>query len=87
MNIDLPLINSKDEECSFHNKTKFGAYLSEDIMNGYGPEEILLKKAKKGKYRVLVDYFADNIQKQATPIVLQLSMYMYYGTPKQTKKR
>lgn len=86
MDIDLYLINPKGEECSFHNTKKFGAYLSEDITNGYGPEEILLKKAEKGKYRVLVDYFADRIQKQATPIVLQLSMYMYYGTPKQTKK-
>lgn len=86
MDIDLYLINPKGEECSFHNTKKFGAYLSEDITNGYGSEEILLKKAEKGKYKVKVDYFADNIQKQATPIVLQLSMYMYYGTPKQTKK-
>ncbi len=86
MDIDLYLINPKGEECSYHDQTKFGAYLSEDITNGYGPEEILLKKAEKGKYKVKVDYYASNIQKQATPIVLQLSMYMYYGTPKQTKK-
>ncbi len=86
MDIDLYLINPKGEECSYRNKRLFGAYLSEDVTNGYGPEEILLKKAEKGKYKVKVDYYADRIQKQATPIVLQLSMYMYYGTPKQTKK-
>ncbi|MDR2694630.1 MAG: AgmX/PglI C-terminal domain-containing protein, partial [Chitinispirillales bacterium] len=36
-----------------------GGRLSDDVRNGYGPEQFMLKKAAKGRYLICVNYQAD----------------------------
>jgi len=58
--INLHVIDPNYEECN-HNRrqTEIGGRISADNRNGYGPEQFLLKKAVKGKYRVYVRYYDD----------------------------
>ncbi|MCL2282931.1 MAG: TonB family protein, partial [Fibromonadales bacterium] len=51
--INLSVKDPNNEECSFKNKrTNIGGRISADNANGYGPEQFMLKKAIKGKYKV-----------------------------------
>ena len=69
-----------------NSETKLGGRLSEDLTEGYGPEEFMLKKAIKGKYKVLVDYYGDNVQKISGPTILKVSMFTNYGKANEEKK-
>lgn len=51
--IDLWVTDPKGEDCSYnHKSTKIGGRLSNDFTQGFGPEQFLLKKAVKGKYKI-----------------------------------
>ena len=85
--IDLWVIDPSGEKCLYSNsETKIGGRISEDFTDGYGPEEFMLKKAIKGKYKVLVDYYADSVQKISGPTILKVSMYTNYGKANEVKK-
>src|SRR5205085_5006327 len=59
--VDLWVIEPDGEKCFYsHNKTKNGGELSQDMTQGYGPERYQVKKAQKGTYRVIVNYFNMN---------------------------
>jgi len=85
--IDLWVIDPSGEKCLYSNsETKIGGRISEDFTDGYGPEEFMLKKAIKGEYKVLVDYYADNIQKISGPTILKVTMFTNYGKVNEVKK-
>ena len=73
--MDLWVTDPKNEECYYSNVTQ-----------GYGPEEFMLKKAVKGKYKVQVDYFGTSSQKQLMPVSLRIIFYTHYGTPQQKQQ-
>ena len=60
--------------------------MSEDMTEGYGPEEFMLKDAVKGEYKILVDYYADDVQKISGPTVLKVTMFTNYGQPNEERK-
>ena len=85
--IDLWVIDPSGEKCLYSNsETKIGGRISEDLTDGFGPEEFMLKKAIKGRYKVIVDYYADNVQKISGPTILKVTMFTNYGNSNEEKK-
>ena len=85
--IDLHIIDPNLEECFYsHNKTNIGGELSQDMTQGFGPEEFTLKKAIKGTYYVKVKYYGDRYQKIENPTFMKITMYKNYGSKKESKE-
>jgi hypothetical protein len=85
--IDLHIIDPNFEECSYkHTTTAIGGKMSQDMTQGFGPEEFTLKKAIKGDYFVKINYYGDRYQKIENPTFMKVTMYKYFGTKKQTKE-
>ncbi|WP_242204371.1 VIT domain-containing protein [Aestuariivivens insulae] len=85
--IDLWVIDPNGEKAYYsHSKTNIGGRMSEDLTEGYGPESFLLKNAIKGNYKVMVDYFADSVQKISGPTVLKVTLFTNYAKPNEQKE-
>jgi len=85
--IDLWVVDPNEEKAYYAKpETIIGGHMSEDMTEGYGPEEYMLKKAIKGEYKILVDYFADEVQKISGPTFLKINMFINYGRPNEERK-
>ncbi|SFZ91751.1 TonB-dependent outer membrane receptor, SusC/RagA subfamily, signature region [Flaviramulus basaltis] len=85
--IDLHIIDPNLEECFYsHSKTKIGGELSQDMTQGFGPEEFTLKYAKEGTYFVKVNYYGDRYQKIENPTFMKVTMFRNFGKPNETKE-
>ena len=85
--IDLHVIDPNEEEAYYaHLLTYQGGRVSPDNTQGYGPEEYSLKTAKKGKYRVEVNFYGHRQQIISEATTIQLDFFTYYGTKKQQKQ-
>jgi len=83
--IDLHIIDPNLEECYYsHPKTKIGGQMSQDMTQGFGPEEFTLSKAKKGDYFIKAKYYGDRYQKEENPTFMKVSIFKYYGTNSET---
>ncbi len=86
--LDLWVTEPNGEKCFFKNElTSLGGRLTEDFMDGYGPEEYIIKNAKKGEYKIEVDFFDDRVQKLSGPVTLQVSIFTHYGSKNQKEVR
>lgn len=84
--IDLHVINPNLEECYYsHSKTQQGGKISKDMTQGFGPEEFILKKAKKGFYYIKIKYFGDGKQKIETPTFMKVTIYKNQGKENEEK--
>jgi len=78
--INLHVKDPNNEECSRDRReTSAGGRLSADIKDGYGPEQFLLKKAARGKYRVYVNYYGDRQVADAGPATVMAEIYTKYA--------
>jgi TonB-dependent SusC/RagA subfamily outer membrane receptor len=85
--IDLWVTDPNGEKCFYsNNKTKIGGRMSEDFTNGYGPEQFLLKKAVKGKYKIQVHYYGENSAKIAGKTTLLAEVFTNYGRANEQRK-
>ncbi|QQY82915.1 carboxypeptidase-like regulatory domain-containing protein [Tamlana sp. s12] len=85
--IDLWVVDPNNEKAYYKNpETALGGRMSEDLTDGYGPEEFMLKNAIKGNYKVLVDYYADNVQKISGPTILKVTLFKNYADKNEIKK-
>ncbi len=85
--IDLWVIDPNQEKGYYSNsETEIGGRLSEDMVDGYGPEEFLLKNAIGGEYQIMLDYFADDTQKISGPTILKAVLFTNYGRKNESKK-
>ena len=85
--IDLHIIDPNLEECYYsHNETIIGGRMSQDMTQGFGPEEYTLKKAIKGEYFIKVRYFGDRYQRVENPTFMKVTIFKNYGTNKETKE-
>jgi tetratricopeptide (TPR) repeat protein len=85
--IDLWVTDPNNEKCYYENTlTAMGGKISNDFTRGYGPEQFMLKKALKGKYKVEIDYYGDTQQKLAGPTTIMAQIFTNYGRPNQTSK-
>jgi len=62
-----------------------GGRISHDFTRGLGPEQFLLKKAAKGRYKVEVNYFGDTQVKLAGETSIMVEVYTNYGTQQQKR--
>ncbi len=82
--IDLHVTDPNGETCSYSNRsTATGGRISRDITQGYGPEQFMIKKALKGKYKVYVNYFGDSQVKKEGPSTVMIEVYTNYGKANQ----
>lgn len=80
--MDLWVTDPRGEKCYYsHKETQIGGLMSNDFTRGYGPEEFMLKKAVKGKYKIEANYFGSSQQKVAGPVTIYLELYINYGRP------
>jgi Ca-activated chloride channel homolog len=85
--IDLWVIDPRDEKCFYsHQLTKIGGRISKDFTQGYGPEQFMLKNAVRGKYKVMLHYYGDRVQKIAGGSTVMAEIYTNYGKPDQQRK-
>ena len=85
--MDLWVTDPKGEKCYYENTlTYLGGKISRDVTQGYGPEEFMIKKSMKGQYKVQVNYYGSNSQKQLMPVSLRITFYTHFGTPQQKQQ-
>ncbi|WPP51764.1 DUF2135 domain-containing protein [Catalinimonas niigatensis] len=85
--LDLWVTEPSGEKCYYENAlTKLGGQLTEDYMDGYGPEEYLLKDAVPGEYKIEANFYDERVQKISGPVTLQVSIFTTYGSKHQKKK-
>lgn len=85
--MDLWITDPDGEKCYYSNKiTRTGGRISEDMTEGYGPEQFLLRKANKGKYKIHVDYYGESSVKIAGKTTLLLEIFTNYGRSNEERK-
>jgi tetratricopeptide (TPR) repeat protein len=86
--MDIHVKDPYDETAYYGNRlTRIGGRVSQDITDGFGPEEFMLKKAVNGDYEISTNNFGDRRQSISGPTVLYLDIFTFYGTKKQTHQR
>ena len=79
--IDLWVIDPDGEKCYYsYPNTKMGGKISRDFTRGYGPEEFTLRRAKSGKYRVIMHYYSEHRQSITGPVTIYGTLTTHYGT-------
>jgi len=85
--IDLWVTDPNGEKCFYsHKSTAMGGRISEDFTEGFGPEQFLLKTGATGKYKIQINYYADNQVTLAGPTTIMAEIYLHYGTSKEERK-
>ncbi|MFC3561378.1 VIT domain-containing protein [Pedobacter jamesrossensis] len=85
--IDLWLTDPTGEKGYYSNpRTKIGGRISNDFTEGYGPEQFMIKKAIKGKYKIEVNYYGDRQINISGPTTVTAEIYTRYATGKQQRK-
>lgn len=85
--IDLWVTDPNSERCMYsHKSTEIGGRLSDDFTGGFGPEQFLLKKAIKGKYKIETNFFNENQVSIAGPTAIMAEICINYASGKQERK-
>lgn len=85
--IDLWVTDPNNEKCYYgHRQTAIGGRNSEDVTQGFGPEQFMLKKAIKGKYSIQTNFFAERQMSITGPTTISVEIYLFYSSGKQTRK-
>ncbi|PYF77220.1 VIT domain-containing protein [Pedobacter nutrimenti] len=85
--IDLWVTDPNQEKCFYSNKsTAAGGRISADVTRGYGPEQFMIKKAVRGKYKIEVNYYGDSQLSISGPTTVMAEIYTHYGTAAQQRK-
>ena len=85
--IDLWVTDPRGEDCSYsHKATEIGGRLSNDFTQGFGPEQFLLKKAIKGKYKIKTNFFGERQNMLSGPSTVMAEVYLYYSDGRQERK-
>ncbi len=85
--IDLWVTDPRGEDCSYsHKSTQIGGRLSNDFTQGFGPEQFLLKKAIKGKYKIKTNFFGERQNMLSGPATVMAEVYLYYSDGRQERK-
>ncbi|WP_435262419.1 VIT domain-containing protein [Tenacibaculum sp. nBUS_03] len=86
--IDLWVIDPNGEKCFYkHKKTKIGGLMSKDMIDGFGPEQFILKKGIQGKYKIKIKYFSNDKEKISGPTFLKITMFKYFGSKNEVIKQ
>ena len=67
-------------------ETKIGGRYPYDIVEKYGPEEYLIKKAMQGTYTIAINYYGSESAKIMGPTTVFLDVYTNWGRDNEKKK-
>jgi hypothetical protein len=85
--VDLWVTEPNQEKCMYSYKlTTNGGRISNDFTQGYGPEEYLIRKAPKGRYRIQAHYYGNHRPSLSGKAILTVQFYQNYGTPYEVKR-
>ncbi|WP_378184814.1 VIT domain-containing protein [Aquimarina sp. W85] len=85
--IDLWITDPTNEKCSYSNKnTRIGGRISNDITQGYGPEEFRLKNSIEGNYVIEAKFFGTSKQTVLGVVTVRAVVYTNFGTKKERKE-
>ncbi|MBN1908832.1 MAG: DUF2135 domain-containing protein [Pirellulales bacterium] len=85
--IDLWVTEPSGEKAYYqHNRTTIGGLVSRDFTGGYGPEEYLVRRAAKGKYKIEANYYGSRAVRLLGPVTVQVDVYTNYGRKNEQKK-
>jgi|GEM_PF-2451623 len=78
--MDLHVDEPSGQTASYRNRlTNIGGRMSNDMTNGYGPEEYILRKAAPGKYEIKMDYYSSDRANPNGAIVIRANIYRNWG--------
>lgn len=84
--IDLHIVEPSGEECYYsHNKTRSGGFITRDVTQGFGPEMYVNKKAPKGKYDLLVNYYSSDQNKLGLKTKVMVRTIRNWGTDEEVE--
>lgn len=85
--IDLWVTDPNGEKCMYsHSETEIGGRISNDFTDGFGPEQFLLKKAIKGKYKIETNFYNENRISVSGPTAIMAEIFINYATGRQERK-
>ena len=85
--VDLHVTEPSGEEAYFGNRrTHSGGRVSEDITDGYGPEQYEIRHAQDGVYNIRAHYYASHQQTIFGPASCTLTVYTDWGRPTQKQQ-
>jgi len=79
-------VNAEDEEEAYYSNraTEMGGRVSNDMTEGYGPEEYLIRNAPDGLYRVESDYYAQDEYTEDGALKLRARIWRNFGRKNET---
>jgi Vault protein inter-alpha-trypsin domain len=84
--IDLWITEPTGEKVSYSNtESELGGVISNDMTDGYGPEEYLLRRAWGGVYNVIIDGYAPDRLNPNGKGRIMVRMIRNFGRPNQTE--
>ena len=85
--IDLWVIDPYGEKTSYSNKlSRIGGKISNDITQGYGPEEFMIRDAVAGIYKIQANYYGNTQQKKLIPVTIRAEVYSAYSQKDEIQK-
>ncbi|WP_264531463.1 VIT domain-containing protein [Flavobacterium sp. N502540] len=77
VDLDLHVIEPNGEECYYgHKETQAGGRFSKDFIQGYGPEQYLIRNALKGQYKIKTNYFGETKLTEDGPATIMVEIYI-----------
>ena len=78
--IDLHVLEPGGEEAYYgHNRTARGGLVSQDITDGYGPEEYMIRIAPSGDYTIKANYYGSRQQTVVGPATVTATVFTNWG--------
>jgi hypothetical protein len=85
--MDLWVLEPTGEKCFYeHPLTTLGGRISSDFTGGYGPEEYMVRRARRGVYRVKANYYGTRSQGLAGPTTVQGTVITGFGRPEERRR-
>ena len=85
--IDLHVLEPGGEEAYYgNNRTGQGGLVSQDVTDGYGPEEYLIRIAPSGTYTLKTRYFASHQQTVVGPATITATVFTNWGRPNEKRE-
>jgi tetratricopeptide (TPR) repeat protein len=81
--IDIYVTSPSGKVCSYHNKKMDDQWVLDSYTRGYGPDLYLNEGLEKGKYKVEVDYYSENQNRQTTRNRAFVEVYTNWGKRKE----
>ena len=85
--IDLHVTDQYNENVYYaYRQSTTGGMISNDVTNGYGPEQFMIKAAHNGVYQIKVHYYGNTQQKLIVPVTVRVKIFSNYSSNNQKQE-